>query len=218
MNDQVLPAPADGRLGSASAAVGPKLRRSPLTVALGGLLVVAGGLISVGAYTQLSNAQEVIAVVAPVARGERLERADLQVIRIGVDPALHPVPADQMGQLIGQYALWDLPQGSLVTTGAVGPAVVPHKGRAEVGLALSPGQLPGNQLIIGDQVRVVAVPDPSSAEPQARSWAATVVSVGSPDGNRTVVVGVELDADKAPEVAALSATGRVALVLDARER
>jgi hypothetical protein len=189
-----------------------------LTVVLGGLLVVAGGLISVGAYTQLSNAQEVIAVVAPVARGERLERADLQIIRIGVDPALHPISADRMSQLIGQYALWDLPQGTLVTAGAVGPTVVPHKGRAEVGLALSPGRLPGNQLIIGDQVRVVSVPDPSATDLQVRYWPAVVVNVGSPDGNRTVVVGVELEAGVAPEVAALSASGRVALVLDTRER
>jgi hypothetical protein len=189
-----------------------------LAVALGGLLVVAGALISVGAYTQLSNAQEVIAVVAPVARGERLERGDLQVVRVGIDPALHLIPAEQMAQLIGQYAIWDLPQGSLVTVGAVGPSVVPHKGRAEVGLALAPGRLPGNQLVIGDQVRVVSVPDPGAADSQVRSWPATVVDVSPPDGNRTVVVGVELEAAVAPEVAALSASGRVALVLDARER
>ncbi|MDR1386753.1 MAG: SAF domain-containing protein [Propionibacteriaceae bacterium] len=216
--DDAPSAAADRRSGQAPVSTNPKLRRSPLAVALGGLLVVAGALISVGAYTQLSNAQEVIAVVAPVARGERLERGDLQVVRVGIDPALHLIPAEQMAQLIGQYAIWDLPQGSLVTVGAVGPSVVPHKGRAEVGLALAPGRLPGNQLVIGDQVRVVSVPDPGAADSQVRSWPATVVDVSPPDGNRTVVVGVELEAAVAPEVAALSASGRVALVLDARER
>ncbi|MDR0284715.1 MAG: SAF domain-containing protein, partial [Propionibacteriaceae bacterium] len=121
---------------------GPQLRRSPLLVVTGIVLVITGALVSVGIYTNLSRSQEVIAIVAGVARGERIERADLATVRVGFDPLLTPVPAADINDVVGQFALSDLVPGTFLTPDAVGGRISPADGLAEIGLALTAGEYP----------------------------------------------------------------------------
>ena len=85
---------------------------------------------------------------------------------------------------------------------------------------MPPRLLPGEPLQAGDRVRVVATPgdqgEVTSKEP--RTIAATVVGVHGGDDTGQMVVDVQVPFDDAAELAARAATGRVALVLDSRER
>ena len=74
--------------------------------------------------------------------------------------------------------------------------------------------------MVGDKVRVVSTPgaqgDVGTTAPIVFSGDVITVSERAADG--TTAVTVEVDADKAPELAARSASGKVALVLDSRVR
>jgi hypothetical protein len=184
------------------------------------LLVILGALASAWAYTSLGNAQEVVAVRADVARGQVIKAESLQVVRIGVDPALRTVPSNQASALVGQRAAVDLKAGQLLVPGAVTSEVVPRQGKSAVGLSLTAAQMPSEPLVVGDKVRVVSTPgaqgDLGTTAPIVFSGEVIAVSDQGSDG--TTAVTVEVDADRAPELAAGSASGKVALVLDSRVR
>ena len=198
----------------------PRLRRRPSLIAASLLLVVLGALASAWAYTSLGNTQEVIAVRTDVARGQLITAENLQVVRIGVDPALQTVPATQAGSLEGKRAAVDLKAGQLLVPGAVTSEVVPGQGKSAVGLSLTAAQMPSEPLVVGDNVRIVSTPgsqgDVGTTAPIVFSGGVITVSDRAADG--TTAVTVEVDADKAPELAARSASGKVALILDSRVR
>jgi hypothetical protein len=90
-----------------------------------------------------------------------------------------------------------------------------------VGVSLPPALMPAVALQSGDQVRIVATPGQqgdvaAGATPQ--SITATVVGVRSAGGSGQSVVDVSVPFEQAAELAARAATGKVALVLDSRER
>ena len=212
------PPPADG--GAGLVVSPPRLRRRPLVAVASALAVVLGALVSAYAYSSTSNAHEVLAVTSTVHRGEVIDRTDVVGVRVGVDPALRPVPASQLDRVVGARAATDLPAGGLVTDEAIAASVVPGEDLSVVGVGLPPRLLPGEPLQAGDRVRVVATPgdqgEVTSKEP--RTIAATVVGVHGGDDTGQLVVDVQVPFDDAAELAARAATGRVALVLDSRER
>ena len=136
----------------------PKLRRRPLLVVASIAAVCLGALFGVWAYTSVSTAQEVVAVRSSVQRGALISREDLVTVRIGVDPALSPIPATELDGVVGQRAAMDLPAGGLVTRDSIASTVVPAQDMSVVGVALPAALLPGEPLRAGDQVRVVATP------------------------------------------------------------
>ncbi|SDT02144.1 SAF domain-containing protein [Friedmanniella luteola] len=211
-------APADG--GAGLVVSPPKLRRRPLVAVASALAVAVGALVSAYAYTSTSNADEVLAVTSTVHRGEVIDRTDVTAVRVGVDPALRTVGADQLDRVVGQRAATDLPAGGLVTDEAIAAAVVPGRDLSVVGVGLPPALLPGEPLRAGDRVRVVATPgdqgEVTAKEP--RTIAATVVGVHGSEDTGQLVVDVQVPFDDAAELAARAATGKVALVLDSRER
>jgi hypothetical protein len=89
-----------------------------------------------------------------------------------------------------------------------------------VGVALPASLLPGEPLRAGDQVRVVATPGQQGevTDGKQRAITATVVGVYPDADSGQTVVSVQVPFDEAAELAARSATGKVALVLDSRER
>lgn len=50
------------------------------------------------------------------------------VVRVGVDPALTPVPAEQIDSVVGKRAALDVASGSLLTTAAVTDKALPGAG------------------------------------------------------------------------------------------
>ena len=198
----------------------PRLRRRPSLVVASALLVVLGALASAWAYSSLGNAQEVVALRTDVARGRVITAESLQVVRVGVDPALRVVPGAQAGAIVGSRAAVDLKAGELLVPAAVTSEVVPGLGRSAVGLSLTPAQMPGGPLLVGDEVRIVSTPgaqgEVGSSTPAV--YRGQVLGVSEPGADGTTGVTVQVDADVAPEIAARSATGKVALVLDSRVR
>jgi hypothetical protein len=83
-------------------------------------------------------------------------------------------------------------------------------------VALTSAQLPARPLAPGDRVRIVQTPrpqeDPPAEEPS--SVAATVVGVREIPDTGQSVVDVTVPAGDAARLAALVATGRVAIVVD----
>jgi len=182
--------------------------------------ICLGALLAVWAYTSLSTAQGVVAMRSSVQRGELISREDLIAVRVGVDPALKPIPAAQLESVAGQRAAMDLAAGGLVTRDAVAATVLPARDMSIVGVALPPALLPGEPLKAGDQVRVVATPGQQGdvTEKKQRFIQASVVGVHPDLDNGHTVVSVQVPYDQAAELAARAATGKVALVLDSRER
>ena len=213
-------AAATGAAPSTALMPPPRLRRRPSLIVASVLLVILGALASAWAYTSLGNAQEVVAVRTDVARGQLITAECLQVVRIGVDPALQTVPASQASALVGKRASVDLKAGQLLVPGAVTSEVVPGQGKSAVGLSLTAAQMPSEALVVGDRVRIVSTPgaqgDVGTNAPVVFSGDVITVSDRAADG--TTAVTVEVDADNAPELAARSASGKVALVLDSRVR
>jgi hypothetical protein len=209
-----------GRSAPAPLAAPPKTRRRTGVLAAGVALVALGSLGAAYLTQSVGDTVPVLAVARDVMAGEPLQAADLVVADVNADPALSPVPASQLEALIGRRTAVALPAGSLLTDAAVATTVVPAAGRSMVGVALTPAQLPAEPLQAGDRVRIVDTPtnqgDPPSTTPATISG--EVVSTVGPDDTGLTVVNVTVPTSQAPDLAARVATGRVALILDSRER
>lgn len=200
-----------------------KLRRRPMLVVASVAVVCLGALLGVFAWSSVSDGHQVLAARSMIARGQVLTREQLVVVRVGVDPALSPVPAEQIDSLVGKRAALDVAAGSLLTTAAVTDKVLPVAGVSVVGVAVGPGGMPGTALMAGDRVRVVLTPGAQGTVSggEQKTLSATVASVASSgDGGpatQTVVSVLVPEADAAT-LAAWVSTGKVAVVLDSRER
>lgn len=213
-------APAPTRRTAAGKVQPPKpvkQRRRPGRLALAIALVALGTLGVVWYVGQVSKTTSVVSVAADVHRGEQLTAEDLAVAELPDGPStLATVPAAQLNELVGQYANADLTSGMLLTPTAVTPELTPPAGESIVGVALTPAQMPTQQLSAGDKVQIVETPV-SQGEPPAEapgSIEATVVSASlTPSGDQTIV-DVQVAQEEAGALAARAASGRVALVLD----
>lgn len=189
-------------------------------LAAGVALVVVGALGAAYLTQVVSGTVQVVAVARDVQPGQVIERADLAVAGVSADPALAPVPAGRLAELVGKRAAVALPAGSLLTDAAVAEQVLPASGQSVVGIALQIAQLPAEPLRAGDRVRIVDTPA-SQAEPPSRTpeaIPAVVVSAAAPDDSGLTVVDVSVPSGQAADLAARVATGRIALILDSRER
>lgn len=198
----------------------PKLRRRPVLVAASVAAVILGALLGAWAWSSTSNTHEVVALRQTVTRGETITQGDLMTVQVGLDPALKTIPGDRMRSLVGQRAAMDMAAGSLITTESVTKTVLPAEGMSVVGVALPPSLMPGEALLAGDRVRIVATPGQQGdvGQEPAVSIAATVVGLYPNAENGQTVVSLEVPEGQAAELAARAATGKVALVLDSRER
>lgn len=198
---------------------GVRLRRRPGMALLGAALVAAGGL-TAGWLASISDDSAAVVVAAgPVWRGHTLTPADLRVARVGGLEALPVTPGEQLASLVGKTATTDLAAGVPVLATSVSVAAVPSAGHTVVGIALSAGQLPTVPLHPGTPVRLIATPRSQDDAPAAapRSVPATVVAATRDEAAKTTVVNVVVPEAKAASLAALAATGRIALVVDSDE-
>lgn len=213
--------PTDGEPTSAPGeqfAPPPKLRRRPVLIAASVAAICLGALASMWAYQSTSNAQSVLAVRQTIERGDVITADDLMTVNISVDPALKPLSADQASSVVGKHAALDMSAGGVVTQDQVTEQALPAKGSSVVGIALTPGMLPANQIRVGDKVRVVVTPGQQGEMPtgQPDSIEAVVVGVAKDETTGNAIVNVQVPNNEGPMLAARAATGKVALVLDSR--
>lgn len=190
------------------------------------MIVVAVAMVAFGAllgflvWSMSSTSVEVVAMRSAVDRGEVISSDDLMLVRVTVDPAVQIVPGAQLGEIVGKRAASDLVAGSLLSPAGVAGKVAPATGESIVGVALAVGKLPAEPLRVGDKVRLVQTPADQADVPATQIAIDAVIQnvpEMSEDG-QTVVVDLLVPSSRAAEVAARAATGRVALVLESRER
>ena len=217
--------PADGPAPSTAVPNPPRARRRWGLFAAMVLVVALGALGNVWLLASTTTAQEVVAARSTIERGSVIAREDLITVRIELDPSLHTVPGGDLAGLVGQRAALDVAAGSLVTTESVTTSTVPLDGNSLVGIGVAQARMPGVALVAGDRVRVVATP----AQVTGITAGATPVSVGAvvvgtqPGTDATgagaeTIVTVQVPTADSAALAAMAATGNVALVLDSRER
>jgi Flp pilus assembly protein CpaB len=198
----------------------PKLRRRPAIVAGAIGAVCLGAVLAAWAWSSSTSAQQVLVAKTEIARGSVIEADDLTTVRINLDPALASLPASAADDVIGQRAGLDVAAGGLLTQDAVEEASLPAAGKSVVGVALTPDQAPGQMLLAGDQVRVVVTPGQDGEAPKSAPEfsAAEVVGIHLDTETGETVVDLLVPHEEASLLAARVATGKVALVLDSRER
>jgi len=196
------------------------VRRNPKWIALGVVALCLGALLSYVIYSQVANQAAVVAVTKTVHRGQTVTAADLTTVNLSSSAGVDMVPAEQLDQLVGHRAVYDLVGGSLLPVGAVADVLVPQPGRAVVGIRLVSGRAPSGEIPPGSPLRLVALP-PSGADPgfkdqyTGRTFLSREISqVDGVDGT-SIVVNVDVPANQAPVVALLAAQERVAVVRDA---
>lgn len=192
-----------------------RLRRSPRWLLAGIMAVCLGGLATAFLIASVAATEDVLRLNRTVHRGEIIAPADLGVVTIGRGAEVPAVSGDSLGAVVGQAALTDLPDGSLLVEGSFGASDLPP-GSARVGLRLAPGRLPSATLPPGTPVLVVALPAanaiPGAAEQVPASVPGTLATAPVAQSDGSFVVDVTLVADRAESVARLAATERVALV------
>jgi hypothetical protein len=201
-----------------SAQVGspPKLRRRPILICLAIALIAVGGLGAAWLTTAIGNTHSVIALGKNVPRGAVIKASDLTLASINIDPVLHVMPATARNQLIGKRAAIDLAAGSLVTPDSVTNQTIPQRGQSLVGVTLTSAQMPAIKLKTGDNIRFIATPRTQDAQPTGKTSAisATVVDTRTSSDSGPATVDVTVPSIDAAPLAALAATGRIALILD----
>ncbi len=208
------------RPAQAPALPATKTRRRSGVLAAGVALVAVGALGAAYLTQVVGDTSRVVAVARDVQPGERIKRVDLTVADVSTDPALRPVPANRLFDLVGQRAAVTLTAGSLLTDAAVTEKVLPAAGQSLVGVALQPAQLPAEPLRAGDHIRIVDTPASQGEPPRTtpQTTPGVVVSSAGPDDRGQTIVNVTVPDGQAADLAARVATGRIALILDTRER
>jgi hypothetical protein len=203
-------------------------RRSPAVLALAVALVAAGGLGGAVLYNATGQRSAVLALAHNVPAGASITAADLVVAHISLDPALLPVGAASLQNVIGMHATTDLMAGQFLTTTDVTRNVLVQAGQQVVGLPAKDSQLPATTLQPGTRVMVVSTGTANDGggsggsgatttggtilPPVGTQTAATVITVGAADSTGISVVDVAVPAAQGPQLAVLAASGGFAVV------
>jgi SAF domain-containing protein len=197
-----------------------RLRRRSVPLAAGGVvLVVVCALVFAEGWLQAGDRQPVLALARPVAAGQVITSADLEVVRVSAAGPVSLVPASRQAWVAGSTAAVSMPAGSLLSGGDIGTPP-PGRGQVRLGVALKAGQYPPD-LSPGQDVDVIATPASGTAGPSPASGSAAlpvgqavVLSVSpapAAGGSGETVVELQVSQDAMPQVAAANAAGQIAL-------
>lgn len=192
----------------------PPRRRGAGLAALSVLLIVGGAAAAGLLALRIDTRVDVLVARHDITPGEQFGLDDLAVVPVAAD-GLDLIPATAQGEVIGKYAAQPIPQGRLIDHRMLAASGLLAAGKAAVGVVIKPGQAPASGLQPGDSVQVVRTTD-TGGTPVTQGVVSSVRaqdsgSFGSDSGQSVVTLIVE--ADKAPDVAAASAGGHLALVL-----
>lgn len=208
-------------MASVGAPLAPvKTQRRPVYIVASASALLLGAFGAVWLWSASTSSVEVLVAKSTVPRGAVISASDLAAVRVSLDPAVTVVPATQASTVVGKRAALDIAQGGLLTPADLAAETVPAKGKTVVGLSLGRGMLPASPLLNGDVVRVVQTPGAQGQLEGASpvTITATVVAVSHTSDGQAALVDLLVGADAAPDLAARAATGKVAVVLDSRER
>jgi hypothetical protein len=195
-------------------------RRNPKWIALGIVALCLGALLSYAVYNRVATETSVIMMAATVYRSETIEASDLAVVQLSGEAVKKSMSAAQLDALVGQKAVYDLPEGTIPVSGAIGDVVIPDSGRAVIGIRLSTGRAPAALLTPGSPARLVVLPPASTTDPDTsdklagKTYPATIVDQAPGADGASVVINVDVASGQAPTIAMLAALDRLAVVRD----
>jgi len=195
----------------------PKLRRRPLLIAVGVLLIVIGAIVAWYVVSIVKDTVQVVAALTTIPRGSVIGRSDLTTVEIRPDPLLQTVPAADLETLVGSRAATDIPAGVIVAPAAVTDRLPPAAGQAVVGVALSVSQMPATRPRHGQPITLVEIPrDGAGAAPATPAQVpAIVLDYTELTDQGLLVIDVTVPKEEAAAVAGLAAEGRLAAYWDA---
>ncbi|WP_168217780.1 SAF domain-containing protein [Occultella kanbiaonis] len=178
-------------------------------------MIALGGLTGAWLLSRSGETQTVLVVAQAVARGEAVTATDLTTTELPVDVLnVRTVPSTSLDEVVGAVATADLLAGTVLTPDSITEELVPGPGNSVVGVALTWTQMPGQPIGSGDHVRFVATPPVGGEMPAADPETIEAVVINTQATDAGWLVNVELPTSSAPQLAALAATARIALVID----
>jgi hypothetical protein len=187
------------------------------------LLVVGCAIGFSSAWLRAGGRQEVLVVAKSLSPGQVLSPSDLRTSELSVASGVAAMPASELPQVIGRPISSALTPGTLLTSSDVAQTVGPPNGRAEVGLALKPGQYPPD-VTSGERVLVVINSDDSATSGSSTTFhsttadaplEATVIGVETAPVNssESLVVTIQLAEGNGAAVTSAASAGNVALAV-----
>lgn len=191
-------------------------RRAPRHVLVGIALIVVFSLSFGLLALRADPATPVLAVARPVAAGQTIIDADLEVVRLVPDAGIDVIPDIERSTVVGHTAVVPLVTGSLLSSDQVGTAAWPPAGEAVIAVPVAEGRLPSG-LSTGSRVMVMTPTAPQAAGAPGTpagplAVSATVVAVEPPTVAGVTTVSLLLPSTQARQVA--SPAGEVVLVLE----
>lgn len=196
----------------------PKGRRNPGLLALGVALMVVGALTAVWMVNAAGQRTPVLVMMRDVPFGSTVTSADVGTADVSADTGVSIIPATDLDNVVGRVAATNLAAGSLLSPAQLTTSAPPGSGSVLVAVAVPETRMPAGGLQAGDRLLVVDSPDmdgaPATGPPS--TIPATVVRIGPADVNGVSVVDVTVATGDGPSLAALSARGDIALVVQPR--
>jgi hypothetical protein len=197
-------------------AAGPIRQHRRGWAALAVMLMI--GMLTLGAYLyQRAGAKTPVVVMARTVAAEHvITRADLSTVSVA--GPLKTVAAADLGKVVGRRAAVTMLAGTPVQVAMLSSAGELRPGQAQVGLAVTSGQMPADGVRVGDSVEVLHLPGSSTAassvDPAQVLVAAAPVWAARSDPTRPggMLLTVTVPADVVSEVVSASGAGQVAVV------
>jgi len=190
----------------------PPRERKPALAALAVLLILGGALATTTLVLNSGDRVSAIRVTQQIGAGQKFPPEALEEVKIA-DTGIDYVSWSQRRQVVNSFAAVTILPGTLLTNNmGVKASSELGEGKATVGLALKPGQMPaGIQQV--NRVQVIYVPSRSS-QGQTRVLASSALVFAAGDRSRTGNSGqitVVVDSSAAPEIVAFASSGEIAV-------
>lgn len=180
-----------------------------------GLVLVLGGAATASFFaTKRTETVQVLAAAETISRGETITESALTAVEVEARLAGSMVPIAEAARALGQVVVADVRMGDPIMPGLLSKAPTLSEGEEVVALRVEVGDVP-NSIAVGDRVRVVLVPDPTStteSAPMEFNDPATVWDISRPSETSTdFVISLKVGSDFLPK-AALAERSKIALV------
>jgi hypothetical protein len=190
----------------------PPRERKPALAALAVLLILGGALATTLLVLNSGDRVSAIRVTQQIGAGQKFPPEALEEVKIA-NTGIDFVSWTRRQQVVNSFAAVTILPGTLLTNEmGVKASSELGEGKATVGLALKPGQMPAG-IEKGDRVQVIFVPSRSS-EGQSRVLAASALVFSAGDRSRSGNSGqitVVVDSAAAPEIVAFASSGQIAV-------
>ena len=201
------------RLGRAP--VAPVRDRRLGWVALAVVLVVGIGVLGGYLYVRAGAKTPVVVVVHAVPAGHVITRADLSTVNVA--GALTTIAAGDLGKVVGRRTTVTVLAGTPLQRSMLSSGGALRPDQAQVGLAVTAGQVPADGVQVGDTVEVLQLPGTSTGSgpvdpAQVLVPSASVWSVhGDPGRSGGFLLTVTVPAEMVTQVVSASGAGQVAV-------